>query len=366
MSEKEAKKVSIARSKKTTITIIDALGPEVASSFIPGLGFLYKFGKAFFEHGYEFYQDRKKARLEDFHHSLLNGTVEEDFESFINKPFSLEDYYSLLEGAVQDQENDKVPVYARFFRAIVEQSVPEQYKIYLIKALKELTSSDLNLLREIFVSSKYHFVGKGGLHEQIKEIMETQDTMKWCSVQKLLRLGFIKPTEQKAVNAIGPYMLTDILEVFVQNTFDKTELTPEMLGQKAWKNIGIITIVVPDIIKYSKHIDLLQKTLTGLCLQSTNMRPQKGRNYTSVIYSGYLILCLDDESGRKDSDMSFFINQPKIKIKNIVKLLLSASADGTAYDPFPDVPAIAKFDFVSEKSYETQNLIEFFKEATKQ
>ena len=54
----------------------------------------------------------------------------------------------------------------------------------------------------------------------------------------------------------------------------------------------------------------------------------------NVLLSPGLVVCLDRESGTKDSEMLSFLNDPRIKRKKIVKILVSSSEDGAALTPF--------------------------------
>ena len=360
MPKSKGKTMSIERSKKSFITLMDALGPEVLSTLVPGAGLVYKLSEVLITHAWEFHVDRNKDRIHEFHRALLDGTDVKDFKSFVSKQFSIEDYYTLLDSAVHDQEEAKIPIYSRFLKALIKQSVQEKYKIHLIKALKELTCSDVDLLRKIYISSKHDFVGKGGKSKQIKQIVKIEDPLRFCTMQTLMRLGFIA----QGLNNTEAPIPTEILEAFINATFDQADLTPEVIGERAWKEIGYVFIVFPNE-KCTDQILFLQKILTDLNIRSSNTLAQKGEPHVNVIMSAdILIVCLDTEAGEKDSAMSFYINHPLIRKKKIIKILLSASPDGAGLDPFPDLQASASFNFVSKDSYETHEFMEFIKGVT--
>jgi hypothetical protein len=193
----------------------------------------------------------------------------------------------------------------------------------------------------------------------MREIMETADPIKSYSVQTLLRLGFIRLTGQRFGDTKGTPTPTDVLEAFMNAAVDQDELTPEAIGKKAWKQIGFVFIVVPHMEKYNDLIVLLKRTLTDLSIRSLIVPAQKGIN---VSMSAGLIMCLDAEAGEKDSAMSSFVDHPQIKNKKIIKILLSVSPDGAGFDPLPDLPALASFNFVSGESYETEKFAEFVRD----
>lgn len=82
----------------------------------------------------------------------------------------------------------------------------------------------------------------------------------------------------------------------------------------------------------------------------------------NVLLSPGLVVCLDRESGTKDSEMLSFLNDPRIKRKKIVKILVSSSEDGAGFDPFPEIEALATFDFTSAQCYGLGEFKEFVRQ----
>jgi hypothetical protein len=112
-----------------------------------------------------------------------------------------------------------VSFYASFFRALIERSIPQEYKVHLIKSLKELTVSDLALLRKIYITSRHDFVNRKGKSELTRSIVETQDPIEASSVQTLIRLGFITSTQ---TSEKGPVIeLTGLIETMVAALYTK-------------------------------------------------------------------------------------------------------------------------------------------------
>jgi hypothetical protein len=122
--------------------------------------------------------------------------------------------------------------------------------------------------------------------------------------------------------------------------------------------------MVPDVEKYAPLITALENALRELNIRSSNGRVTKQVPHVNVLLSPGLVVCLDRESGTEDREMSSFLNDPRIRRKRIIKILVSVSEDGAALDPFPEIEALAKFDFTSPGRYELEEFKNFVREIT--
>ncbi|HLA49763.1 MAG TPA: hypothetical protein VJ000_01075 [Thermodesulfovibrionia bacterium] len=227
MAENDDMGKSLARSKKSFISLADVTGKEVFSSLIPGSGILYELSKILLKHGVEFYHDHVKARVEDFHRALLEGTPEEELKEFLEKPISLEDYYTFLSNAVRDDEESKIAVYSKMFKALVHGIVPQEYKLHFIKSARELTYSDIELMHKLYIEYK----DKGVIFAEFKKVIDTNDPITNFSIQTLIRLGFLleKDIEDPTWGEIGKKKIepSNLLEVFVKAIYSPEELSSE-------------------------------------------------------------------------------------------------------------------------------------------
>ncbi len=359
MTDDREKRKSLSRSKKSVYSMIDIFGPEILNAIVPGAGLAYRVGKVLVTHASDFYRDRTEGRFLDFHEALIAGKEADGVKELLGKPLSMEDYHALLDAALHDQEDAKAPFYGSFFRALVEGSVPEEYRVHLIKSLKELTASDLELLRRIYITSRHDFVNRQGRSELIRAIIVTKDPLRASSIQTFVRLGFLTSPEKDLMA-----QFTALMETMVTTLYTKDQLTPEAIGERAWKDIGTVFVVVPDIDKYGALIMALEGALKEMSVRSSNVRAQKQEPHPNVLASPGLVVCLDHESGAKDSDMSYFLNDPRVRHKRIVKILVSASEEGVAHDPFREIEAMATFDFTSPGRYELDQFKKFVSKIT--
>lgn len=207
------KKKSIVRSKKSLISLGEIFVATGAATLGPKGAIGYKIAKRGIQHVLEYISDRKEERLAKFHELVLNDIPDGKQQEFLNKPFSKEDYYNLLNRVVQDEEDDKVEIYAKLFQGIVLDAIPKKYKLHLIKTTKNLSRSDLELMRTLYTRE---IKGTSVLRTFLSEKQSTSNFNETYSFQTLLRLGFLAPSSDDAT----PYLTTDLLKFTVEFFFD--------------------------------------------------------------------------------------------------------------------------------------------------
>lgn len=231
----DSKSNSITRSKKTSIKFADILAEGGISLLAPELAIVYKGIKLLVEHSRNFYKERTDARIQDFHEKLLeDGGNEHSFQEILDKPISLDDYYALLSAAVQDNEELKIEFYANLLRSLVFQQVPQEYKFYLMKAIKDLTFDEIELVRQIHIYENYELVPAHGPTEQLSSLLNTTYTLKKLMIDNLIRLGLLEKKDNQK------YQPTDLLKLMAKSVYKTGELQPESIGRKRWSRLEFI------------------------------------------------------------------------------------------------------------------------------
>lgn len=225
---------SITRAKKSSITISELLVKEGFSAIVPGGGLIYDAAMVLVNHGKNYFSDRTADRIEEFHSALLMGDVNQDkFKQFINTPFQLDDYYAVLSLCVQDIEAEKVEIYSSLMRSLIENQIDRDLRRHFINSSKELTYSDLNFLKTIYINSKHDLMTVGGAKRQVENMLATEDTLHILTIAKLKTFGFISTTEAT---------ITHLAEQFVNIIFPSNELSPEAIGKKEFSGIKIVIV----------------------------------------------------------------------------------------------------------------------------
>lgn len=217
------KEKSIARSKKSAIRLMDAIA-EAGLSLVPGGSGVYKFGKILVQHAKDFYHDRREERLTEFHERLLENVTEKEKEKILTVEFSIEDYYSILNQLIQDEEDRKVEIYAKVFQAILLNLIPNSYKLHMIKSIREVKYSDFDLMRRIYINEKYEFVAPGNKTNQIKRITQPADPIELHSIQTLIRHGYLRDKDGNK-----PPWPSELNKFIVELLYEPEQLTDKAL-----------------------------------------------------------------------------------------------------------------------------------------
>jgi hypothetical protein len=278
---------SIARSKKSVITIAEVLAKEGLTKVVPGGGILYEGAKALFRHGKQYFKDRTENRLEEFHQALLLGKLDEDeFSEFIEKEFEIDDYYAILSSCVQDIENEKVTIYSQLMRSLIERKLEPALRRHFITSCRELSYIDICFLRELYINSKYDLMTVGGTAEQVKKLLSTNDVHKRISIERLTSRAFLEENEPR---------LTAIAHEFVNSIYSDEELQPEAIGRQAWT--GIHVVITSFKLGKDEHTLVateIQKALWKRQIKSSIHILDDRRKSASLFYSAGVLL-VDNE-----------------------------------------------------------------------
>lgn len=293
MSDGKSKAVgkSLTRAKGTGISFGVELAKEGLNLIIPGSGLAFEAVKSLVAHGNQYYEDRKQSRIEEFHSKILDGDPEA-VQQIADMEFDSQDYVLLLSHAVQDEEDEKVEIYGRLFKALQKELLPAPFKLHILKSSRQLSRSDFDLMREIYVAAKYKFKDEGDLERQIAARTVSSDPMKNLSIQSLVRLGYLY--EKRGDASPEP---TELLTTIVHAIYEDEELNPEAVGKRVW--LGQIFLGSFDLAAYS---GVLTRTTYFLCQHDirTVMAVPEGRNLSVVLgMSSLFVLLLDHTTQAK-------------------------------------------------------------------
>ena len=202
--------------KTTRREMADVLVEEFLGLW-PGGAFPYRLAKTSL-------RARAKRRLDEFHKRILHGVPDEDKEK-LKRNFTLDDYHSFLNYTINDEEERKVILYGRIFQGFLLRDIPPETKVHLLKASRELTFGQFELMRSLYIASKYEFMRSQGRQSQIDAITRTRDPLDAAGIQTFFRLGFLSQGEK----SLEP---TKMLTLLIELAYDSDDLTPESLGRQ--------------------------------------------------------------------------------------------------------------------------------------
>lgn len=281
---------SLARSKKTTLSFASELAKEGCSALVPGGGLMYEGVKALVLHGIKFYEDRKEERIAKFHEVLL-GENATDREEVLYKEFAIEDYTILLSHAVQDEEDDKVEVYSRIFKALQNERVSKELKSHVLKSSRDLLVSDFELMREIFIACTFEFKDEGNIRDQITKRTRTTNPLKNLSIQNLIRLGYLYDKD-----GTKPPYPTDLLKELVTAIYSEDELKPEAIDKQTWKDIKVF-IACFNLDKNTHFLSKISNAFSNHDIKTIIAVPSK--HSIAQAASTLIALCNDNEMSKE-------------------------------------------------------------------
>lgn len=235
---------SLARTKTTFKNILDSVLREVFST-VPLGGIGYDWIKVLIGHAMQYRNDQNQERIEKFHQAIFCGANAEETERILECEFSMKEYTQLLSHVIQEDEDEKVDVYARLFKALQSNTIPTKYRNHFLRLSKELHIDDIEFMRKVFIYSNFKLKENGDIRRQMEGLTNTQDPIINISVQNLVRMGYLYEK-----SGTKPNYPTDMLATFINVVYYPDELAPEAIGKQIWNDISV-TIACENLDKHS-------------------------------------------------------------------------------------------------------------------
>ena len=175
-------------------------------------------------------EERDKGRALSFMETLLEGRPNEvDTEEILEHEIDPNDLYTLLRGALQDDEDAKTVYYAELLRKIALGRVQGDYKLYMVKAVRELSSRDSELLGQLYVTDRFNVKPDKGPRIEPKMLLKGSEVMDRLTNRNLSRLGLLDGD----LNSLKPNSLTLLTAEIL---FRTSYLRPDALGLDQWRD----------------------------------------------------------------------------------------------------------------------------------
>lgn len=327
---KNSSSKSIERSKKSFFSISKIIAKEGCSAIIPGGGLAFEAVSILVNHSKQFYKDRNEKRLHDFHQHFIGEEINEsEINEFLEKPISLEDYYSLLSATIQDDEDKKAQLYANLLRNLTKGIIANEDRLYLIKAAKEMTFEEAEFLRKYYIYHKYDMMPNTGPSVDASSMLKSNILKHKIIIQNLIRLGFFLETSPENIEP------TQLLFIAVEGIYPIESIKPSAIGQITWSGINMM-IVSYRLDIHSNIAIKIQKILRKHRIKSTigllNDRSVKTGN---MFHQGFIFLLDYLEVSNTYKNAITKLSQQKI----IFKLLLKNSDGTVPEDTLPEIEA---------------------------
>lgn len=267
--------------RNTTFKIADLLLESGFSFAFPVLSIPYNGIKKIIEIAKGCHQHKINERLNQFHYALLNG---ENTDDFTDREFNIDDYTALLNSCMQDIEDEKAEFYGKFYKGLIKNhELSKENKRTMILLIKELSMSDILILKKIYIHSRFNINNNNG---NIRDLINSQNHQMKMAKNKFSYHSLLD---------IDDYQLYEFAVLFIKTVFSIDELTPENIGLKEWRNIRVC------IISYRlgdpSHIEIATKIgnlLYDERISSVTVALVKNNKTMAYMYSAG-VLVLDDQ-----------------------------------------------------------------------
>lgn len=281
-------------------------------------------------------EERDNDRALLFMETLLEGRPNEvDAEEILKHEVDPSDLYTLLRGALQDDEDAKTIYYAELLRKIALDRVQDDYKLYMVKAVRELSSRDIKLLGKLYVADRFNVMPDKGARIDPKMLLKGAEVMDRLTNRNLSRLGLLDGD----VNSLKPNSLTLLT---AETLFRTSDLRPDAFGLDQWRDERAI-ILTPQgdvAISFSTRIQeaLRQcRIYSDFTLLNSTLKAQGIPRVTKALI---LIVCIESKATPDPSiDPLVAIKRFRMLQHDTVIKILASSPGGSSVDFASDIQA---------------------------
>lgn len=322
------KSKSLERSKRTFFTMAKVLAKEGCAAIVPGGGIAFGAVEALVKHAKQFYKDRTETRLYEFHQHLLVDEITEDEQNeFMQKPILLEDYYSLLSAAIQDDEDNKVRLYANLLRNLSNGTIPFGNRVHILKVAKTMTFEEAELIRKFYIYDKYDIMPEKGSSVDASSMFNSTTLKDQIMVQNLKGFGVISEI------STGKFKPTQLLNIAVEGLYEPGSLKPNSIGEVTWSGINVM-IVSYRLDMHSKIAVKLQEILRKFRVKSAIALLNDKNVKTANIFHHAFLFLLDST----EVPQAYKVAITKLKPEKVIIKLFLKNSDGTVpVDSLPDL-----------------------------
>jgi hypothetical protein len=324
------KSKSLGRNKRTFFTMAKVLAKEGCAAIVPGGGIAFEAVEALVNHAKQFYKDRTETRLYEFHLHLLGEEITEaEQNEFMEKPISLEDYYSLLSAAIQDDEDNKVMLYANLLRNLSKGNISFENRIHILKVVKAMTFEEAEFIRKFYIYNKYDIMPEKGPSVEASSMFDSKTLKGQIMIQNLKAFGIILEI------STGKFKPTQLLNIVVESLYEPDFLKPDSIGEVTWSGINAIIVSYRmDVhhIMAKKLQEILRKFRVKSVIALLNDKNVKTAN---IFHHAFLFL-LDSI----EVPQAYKGAITKLKPERVIIKLFLKNSDGTVpLDSLPDLKA---------------------------
>lgn len=279
----------------------------------------------------KFFSARRERKFYQFNQKLFyNQLSDKEIENIKNNITSEDDYYSLLSAAINDEEEKKTTIYVTLYKNIADSTISSINKFKIMKILKSLTYSSLELIKKIYIYTQYEIREKNNRISIESFLSKIKDDPNYTfEIEALKQFGLLKIKNIYEKNALEQTQFClDIAKLF----FRDEELTPEAINAKYFIDKVTLLSDLSNNGSYEKIIQLLNT-------KSIKVSGVLGFTSDFHITSSHVIVCIID-----NIDSATATKLHKIaKYKKVIKVSLQKHQNAL-------ITADISLDFANEES----------------
>lgn len=184
------------------------------------------------EKGAKYFAAKQNKKIYEFNKKLFHGEASSyEKKIFKDKILSEDDYFSLLTASINDDEEKKTTIYVTLYRNILQDKV-EDNTFKILKILKSLTYSSLELIKKIYIFSNFEIQDNGNtktISSFLKEIQKDENYI--FEIEELKQCGAIRTTVDFDESTFD---VTKFCLILAKLFFNENELTPKSINEKYW------------------------------------------------------------------------------------------------------------------------------------
>jgi hypothetical protein len=265
-----------AKSPKVRFIKVGEIVGKVGLSALPVPSFVSEAAKLGLEKIFSYVRQRDEQRILQFYRAFLYRDDLPD-AAVLDAEIEESNFHALLSACVSDIEEEKTMPYANLTRSIALGQVEPELRRHFILSLKDLSWEELDLLRRIYVVTKYPVIPKRGTDFDVTQLLEysPSDISKNLAVTSLKTKGML---EEDRISFAG--------KSFVTACSDGDDLDPAFYDYRVWSDYTCLILQLVD----TKVDNSLSETL------ASSLRAGRINSYSVMIGGDY--------TGRRDDAFS--------------------------------------------------------------
>jgi hypothetical protein len=196
--------------------------------------------KIIVDHIHRYREDQVQHRLAAFARMILETNLTDVPEDLFEREIDQADFHAVITALINDEDDEKAALYAQTLKTLLAQEVPDHYRRYIIRTVRALTWTELELARRLYIHHHFRFptynASPSDPAEQVSRLLARPDALQRVALQSLRSHALLadspaNPAGAPRGQALAPTpQPTELLETIVTAAYPAAALLPAALG----------------------------------------------------------------------------------------------------------------------------------------